>query len=95
MPSNSLAIADSGARPSWRLRVCAAARPLSWRSGRHALGGAATLPDEEHPVKRRVVIQKWRLDRDNYIAVPVMSDGREGPPLELRELFEQFHTEAR
>jgi hypothetical protein len=42
-----------------------------------------------------VVIQKWRLDRDNYIAVPVMSDGREGPPLELRSLFEQFHTEAR
>ena len=42
-----------------------------------------------------VFIQKWRLDRDNYIAVPVMSDGREGPPLELRSLFEQFHTEAR
>jgi hypothetical protein len=42
-----------------------------------------------------VVIQKWRLDRANYIAVPVMSDGREGPPLELRSLFEQFHTEAR
>jgi hypothetical protein len=42
-----------------------------------------------------VVIQKWRLDRDNYIAVPVMSDGREGPPLELRPLFEQFHNEAR
>jgi hypothetical protein len=41
-----------------------------------------------------VVIQKWRLDRD-YIAVPVMSDGRRGPPLELRSLFEQFHTEAR
>jgi hypothetical protein len=42
-----------------------------------------------------VVIQKWRLDRENYVAVPVMSDGREGPPLELRSLFEQFHTEAR
>ena len=42
-----------------------------------------------------VVIQKWRLDRDNYVAVPVMSDGCEGPPLELRPLFEQFHTDAR
>jgi hypothetical protein len=42
-----------------------------------------------------VVIQKWGLDRNNHIAVPVMSDGREGPPLELRALFEQFHTEAR
>jgi hypothetical protein len=42
-----------------------------------------------------VVIQKWHIDRDNYTAVPVMSDGREGPPLELRSLFEQFLTEAR
>jgi len=42
-----------------------------------------------------VFIASWRLDRDNYIAVPVMSDGREGPPLELRSLFEQFRTEAR
>ena len=41
-----------------------------------------------------VVIAGWQLDRDNYIAVPVMSDGREGPPLELRSLFEQFHTET-
>jgi hypothetical protein len=42
-----------------------------------------------------VFIANWRLDGANYIAVPVMSDGREGPPLELRSLFEQFHTEAR
>ena len=54
--------------------------------GERGLQGIAGVP---------VVIQKWRLDRDNYIAVPVMSDGREGPPLELRSLFEQFHTEAR
>ena len=42
-----------------------------------------------------VVIRGWRLDHDNYIAVPVMSDGCEGAPLELRSFFEQFHTEAR
>jgi hypothetical protein len=42
-----------------------------------------------------VFIASWQIDRANYIAVPVMSDGREGPPLELRSLFEQFHTEAR
>ena len=54
MPSNSLAIADSGARnPAGDCGLCAA-RPLSWRSGRYALGGAATLPDEKLPVKRRV-----------------------------------------
>jgi hypothetical protein len=36
----------------------------------------------------------WRIDRENYVATPVMSDGKDGPPLELRGLFEQFHSEA-
>ena len=40
-------------------------------------------------------IQKWQIDRVNYTAIPVMADGREGPPLHMRDLFEQFQTEAR
>jgi hypothetical protein len=36
----------------------------------------------------------WKIDRARYVATPVMSDGREGPPLELRELFEQFLRDA-
>jgi hypothetical protein len=41
-----------------------------------------------------VTICDWKIDRARYVATPVMSDGREGPPLELRGLFEQFLTEA-
>jgi hypothetical protein len=37
----------------------------------------------------------WQIDRASYQAVPVMSDGSEGSPLELRGLFEQFHEESR
>jgi hypothetical protein len=37
----------------------------------------------------------WKIDRERYIATPVMSDGSEGPPLELRGLFEQFFSEVR
>jgi hypothetical protein len=37
----------------------------------------------------------WRIDQANYQAIPVMSDGTEGPPLPLRGLFEQFHDEAK
>ena len=37
----------------------------------------------------------WKLDRACYVAVPVMTDGSEGPPLELRGLFEQFVPETR
>ena len=40
-------------------------------------------------------IQSWQIDRARYLATPVMSDGCEGPPLELRGLFEQFLTDAR
>jgi retron-type reverse transcriptase len=35
----------------------------------------------------------WRRDWERYQATPLMSDGSEGPPLELRPLFEQFHAE--
>ena len=40
-------------------------------------------------------ISGWRIDRARYVATPVMTDGSEGPPLELRGLFEQFFLEAR
>jgi hypothetical protein len=40
-------------------------------------------------------IRDWRIDRERYVATPVMSDGCDGPPLELRGLFEQFFLEAR
>jgi hypothetical protein len=36
----------------------------------------------------------WKIDRERYVATPVMTDGSEGPPLELRGLFEQFWLEA-
>jgi hypothetical protein len=40
-------------------------------------------------------IAGWQIDQPNYRAIPVMSDGTEGPPLPLRSLFEQFHQETR
>jgi hypothetical protein len=40
-------------------------------------------------------IREWKIDRARYVATPVMTDGRDGPPLELRGLFEQFLIEAR
>jgi hypothetical protein len=40
-------------------------------------------------------IREWKIDRARYLAIPVMSDGRDGPQLELRGLFEQFFSEVR
>jgi hypothetical protein len=36
----------------------------------------------------------WSIDRENFIAVPLLSNGRRGPPLELRGLFEQYQQET-
>jgi hypothetical protein len=36
----------------------------------------------------------WALDRERFIALPLMSDGRPGPGLELRGLFEQYQRET-
>ena len=41
-----------------------------------------------------VTIREWKIDRTRYVATPIMSDGSEGPPLELRALFEQFISEV-
>jgi hypothetical protein len=40
------------------------------------------------------VIKAWQIDRAGFAAVPVLSDGTEGPALELRGLFEQYQAEA-
>jgi hypothetical protein len=37
----------------------------------------------------------WKIERERYVATPIMSDGSEGPPLELHGLFEQFLSEVR
>jgi hypothetical protein len=41
------------------------------------------------------IIIGWEVDRRRYLVTPVMSDGSDVPPISMRELFEQFHGEAR
>jgi hypothetical protein len=40
-------------------------------------------------------IRDWKIERERYVATSIMSDGSDGPPLELRGLFEQFLSEVR
>jgi hypothetical protein len=40
-------------------------------------------------------LKGWKLDRQHYLATPLMTDGGEGPALELRGLFEQFNLETK
>ena len=58
-------------------------------SGEPGPRGERGLPGQAGPT-----ILNWRIDPERYRAMPLMSDGREGPTLELRPLFEQYHTES-
>ena len=39
-------------------------------------------------------IVNWHIDPVNYRAIPFMSNGKPGKPLELRALFERFIEEV-
>jgi hypothetical protein len=80
---------DPGQCPGdgWQLLASAGKRG---KDGVPGIRGERGLPGE--PGASHV---GWRVDTRAYAAVPVMSDGSEGAPLVLRDLFEQFLTETR
>jgi hypothetical protein len=67
-----------------------------------SLAGAATGPRGERGERGSIgprgepapAICGWRVDRAAYATVPLLSDGSEGAPLELRGLFKQFFDEV-
>jgi hypothetical protein len=46
------------------------------------------------PGQAGLTILSWQIDRERYRATPLMSDGSEGPALELRPLFAEYHRET-
>jgi len=67
---------------------------LASQGKREVAGARGERGPKGDPGLSGVTICDWKLDRARYVATPVMSDGREGPPLELRGLFEQFLRDA-
>jgi len=76
-----------------------------WRllSGRGSRGGKGEIgergPRGEKgengaPGADALTITSWMLDRARYRAIPMMSNGKPGPELELRGLFEQFFSKT-
>jgi hypothetical protein len=39
-------------------------------------------------------IKAWRVDRKRFVATPVLTNDQEGPPIELRSLFEEFQKQT-
>jgi len=75
--------------PNWQLLVSQGRKGDKGERGLAGEKGERGLPGTSG------MIQKWQIDRASYTAIPIMSDGWEGPPLQMRDLFEQFQAEAR
>jgi hypothetical protein len=76
--------------PGWQLIASQGKRGVAGEKGDRGERGP-----QGSPGLSGATIREWKIDRERYVATPVMSDGRDGPPLELRGLFEQFLLEAR
>jgi len=75
--------------PGWQLFASPGKRGPAGQNGERGERGA-----KGDPGLSGATICGWTIDRARYLATPLMSDGGLGPPLELRELFEQFLTDA-
>jgi hypothetical protein len=74
---------DPGAIPGagWAMAAVRGSRGKAGEKGERGPPGPATLS-----------IVDWATT-DDFRALPIMSDGSLGPPLDLRQLFEQYHLE--
>jgi hypothetical protein len=79
--------------PGWQLLASPGKRGPAGQSGEK--GERGERGPRGDPGLSGATISGWKVDRARYIATPLMSDGGEGPPLELRGLFEQFLLAAR
>jgi len=73
--------------------------PLSQRGQRGRRGEAIRGPQGEKGIKGdkgddALQVVNWHIDPVNYRAIPFMSNGKPGKPLELRALFERFLEEV-
>jgi hypothetical protein len=49
-------------------------------------------PKGEHGAPSPTILA-WKVDRQSYSVTPILSDGSEVAPIEMRALFEQYHDE--
>ena len=76
--------------PGWQLL---ASRGKTGDKGLPGPRGEKGLEGERGPPGP--IIAAWEIDHVNYRARAIMSDGSDGGTLDLRGMFESYHTEAR
>ena len=66
--------------PGWQLIAAQGKRGVAGPQGERGASGRS--------------IVSWKVDRQHFLVIPIMSDGKEGPVLELRALFGEDHSDA-
>jgi hypothetical protein len=80
---------DPGPCPGdgWQLIASAGRAGKPGANGERGEKGERGLPGQAG-------LTSWQIDPERYRATPLLSDGSEGPALELRPLFERCHFES-
>ena len=78
--------------PGWQLVASRGKTGVAGLKGERGERGPKGDPGERG--QAAPVIRSWQVDREHYTATPLLNDGTEGPRLDLRPLFEQYHGEA-
>src|SRR4029077_1329733 len=73
----------------WQLVASQGKRGAAGEKGERGAQGP-----QGNPGLSGATIRGWKIDREKYLAMPLMSDGRDGPPLELLGLFQQFFADV-
>jgi len=73
----------------WQLIASQGKRGAAGEKGERGAQGP-----QGNPGLSGATIRGWKIDREKYLAMPLMSDGRDGPPLELLGLFQQFFADV-
>jgi hypothetical protein len=76
----------------------ASKRGAKGEKGERGARGERGLPGARGPQGKpglaAAQITAWKIDRQRYRAVPFYSDGKPGPAIELRDLFQHFLNEV-
>ena len=73
----------------WQLIASQGKRGAAGEKGERGAQGP-----QGNPGLSGATIRGWKINREKYLAMPLMSDGRDGPPLELLGLFQQFFADV-
>jgi hypothetical protein len=87
---------NPGACPGdgWQLIVSAGKQGKPGEQGPQGLQGEKGARGDAGPAGRNLELTSWHIDKDNYVITPLLSDGKRGPSLNLRALFQQFIDET-